>query len=271
MRRISLLLSLCTFLLAIGGSDFCLGFQQYPAPPQTGPLCAPPQTSRSVQPVARAVQVTVPMPQPPKPYMPPRCVPPSYCPPPAAAAPSRSMPVRVDIAVRPEACDQQRPVPVVYRDPGFLGPMISYSMGLIGATIAAPFRVAEMLVPLAGRSCPPKQPCGPPPRPQDCGYQGPPPFAAKCPPPITQPAALCQSVFGCAPPGPSVAPLPPCAPPPACGPYMPPALVARDEEPPCAPQSLLGGLMQWPVTMLERGRIFGDLGRASSGSGPCAR
>ncbi len=113
--------------------------------------CAPQQR---VQPVAQSVRVTVPVAPLPKPYMLPACGQSPYCPPPAAAPPSRSIPVRVDIAVRPEACDQRPAVPVVYRDPGFLGPIISHSIGLIGAAIAAPFRVAEMLCPLDVQSVP---------------------------------------------------------------------------------------------------------------------
>jgi len=209
------------------------------------------------------VQVIVPMPQPPRPFAPPACLPsPPYCPP-AATASARPMPVRVDIAVRPEACNQRRPVPVVYRDPGFLGSIISHSLGLAGATIAAPFRVAEMLLPWEASSLSQQRQCGPRPRVPNCGFQSSasPRFAPKCPVPVTQPMPSCAPVVACAPPGPSVAPLPPCALPPPCGPFMPPALVERDE-PPCAPQSLLGGIVQLPFTLAERGRFIGDMGRS---------
>jgi hypothetical protein len=172
----------------------------------------PPQ--QRVQPVAQSVTVTVPVAPAPKPYMLPPCGQPPYCPPPAAAPPSGSVPVRVDIAVRPEACDQRPTVPVVYRDPGFLGPIISHSTGLIGATIAAPFRVAEMLCPTDIPACPPGRPCGPPPCAVSSGY----------PPRMTQPVSF-RPVMGCVPPGPSVAPLPPCRALTTCDSNLPPALV----------------------------------------------
>ncbi|MGO9571134.1 MAG: hypothetical protein ACLP5H_26715 [Desulfomonilaceae bacterium] len=271
MMRITLVFSLIVMVLASSGPALSQSFPAtYPVPPTRVRPCAPQQT---VQPVARSVNVTVPVPQPPKPYMPPACVPSPYCPPPAAAAaPSRPMPVRVDIAVRPEACDQRQPVPVVYRDPGFFGPIIRHSVGLVGATVAAPFRVLEMLCPLEGPPCSPKRQCGPPPRAMNCGYPpAAPQFVPKCPVPITQPVPPCPPVLACAPPGPSVAPLPPCASPPLCGPFLPPALVERDEEPPCAPQSLLGGLVQLPFTLAERGRFMGDMGRPSPGARGCYR
>ncbi|AFM28039.1 hypothetical protein [Desulfomonile tiedjei] len=268
MVRIFLVFTLFIMVCVSSGPVLCQSFPT--AYPGSLPGVRPCTPQRQMQPVARSVNVTVPVPQPPKPYMPPTCAPAPYCPPPAAAAPSRPMPVRVDIAVRPEACDRARPVPVVYRDPGFLGPIISHSIGLIGATIAAPFRVAEMLCPLDAPACPPKRPCGPPPYPANCGYPPPaaPQFAPKCPVPITQPVAPCPPALTCAPCGPSVAPLPPCASPPPCAPFIPPAVVERDQEPPCAPQSLLGGLMQLPFTLAERGRFIGDMGRSTATAGP---
>lgn len=271
MMRVTLVFSLIVLAFVSSSPALCQSVPgTYPgALPGVRP-CAP---QRPAQPVARSVNVTVPVPQPPKPYFPTACAPLPYCPPPAAAmAPSRPMPVRVDIAVHPETCDQRRPVPVVYRDPGFLGPIISHSIGLIGATIAAPFRVAEMICPLDAASCAPRRPCGPPPA-ANCGYPPPcaPQFVPKCPAPITQPVPPCPPVLTCAPCGPSVAPLPPCASPPPCGPFMPPAVVERDEEPPCAPQSLLGGLIQLPFTLANRGRLIGDMGRPSPGAGTCNR
>lgn len=272
MVRVTFVFSLIVLVLVSSAPGFS---QSAPGSyPGSFPGVRPCVPQQPIQPVARSVNVTVPVPQPPKPCMPPACVPAPYCPPPGAAtAPSRPMPVRVDIAVRPEGCDQRRPVPVVYRDPGFLGPIISHSIGLIGATVAAPFRIAEMICPLDTSPCPPQRPCGPPPPPPlNCGYQSPPPqFAPKCPAPITQPVAPCPPVLTCAPCGPSVAPLPPCASPPPCGPFMSPAVVERDEEPPCAPQSLLGGLVQLPFTLAERGRFIGDMGRPSPGAGACNR
>jgi hypothetical protein len=226
------------------------------------PSVQPYASQQRVQPVARSVQVTVPMPQPPRPCGPPACLPSqSYCRPPVSAtAPSPPMPVRVDIAVRPEECDQRHPVPVVYRDPGFLGPIISHSVGLIGAAIAAPFRVAEMLCPLEAPACPPKQRCGPTSRPLNCGYPPPaaPQFSPKCPAPITQPVS-CRPVLGCAPPEPSVAPLPPCASPPPCGPNLPPGLVEDYHLPQSESQNLFSGIWNLPGSLIRSGRLTGDI------------
>jgi hypothetical protein len=273
MARITCVLSLFVMLFAASGLAICQGFPvaYQGSNPGVRP-CAPVQPTQPAHPVARSVRVTVPVPQPPKPCMPPTCAPLPYCAPrPIAVAPSPPVPVRVDIEVRPETCDQRRPVPVVYRDPGFLGPIISHSIGLIGATVAAPFRFAEMLIPLDGPPQPLRGPCGPPPCNMNGNYPPPPPrFISKCPAPITQPVS-CGPVAGCAPPGPSVAPLPPCASPPPCGPFMPPALVERDEEPPCVPQSLFGGVLQLPFTVVERGRFIGDMGRPQPGAGGYTR
>lgn len=267
MTRIIFQLGFLVVFLATGTSGLC---QSVPSvTPTYHPGIRACSLQQPVQPVARSVQVTVPMPQPPKPFPPPACLPsPPYCPA-AATAPARPMPVRVDIAVRPEECDQRRPVPVVYRDPGFLGPIVSHSLGLVGATIAAPFRVAEMLFPLDASPRSPQRQCGPRSHVPSCGYQPPasPRFAPECPAPVTQPMASCAPVLSCTPPGPSVAPLPPCALPPPCGPFMPPALVEREEEPPCAPQSLLGGIVQLPFTLAGRGRFIGDIGRSPAAWG----
>jgi hypothetical protein len=244
---------------------------------ETGFLCKPQAASPSghpyipqqrIQPVARNVQVTVPVPQPPRPYGRPAYLPsPMYCPPAApATAPSPPVPVRVDIAVRPEGCDRRHLVPVVYRDPGFLGPIVCYSVGLVGATIAAPFRVAEMLCPLDAPACRPKQRCGPSTRPLGCGYppRVSPPVTPKCPVPLAQPAPPCCPVLACAPTGPSVAPLPPCGPPPSCGPNLPPALVEEYQFPQFEPQNVLSGIWNLPGSLIRTGRFAGDLGKTSA-------
>ena len=227
------------------------------------PSVHPYTPQQRVQPVARSVQVTVPMPQPSRPSGPPVCLPPPmYCPPPkSATAPPPPLPVRVDIAVRPEECDQRYPVPVVYRDPGFLGPIIYHSVGLLGATIAAPFRVAEMFCPLEAPAYPPKQWCGPTSRPLNCGYQPPanPSFPQTCPVPFTQPVYPCRQLFACAPPGPSVAPLPPCAAPQPCGPNLPPALVGEYQFPQFEPQNLLSGIWNLSGNLIRSGRLTGDI------------
>jgi len=273
MLRAALLFVVVIMLVVTGALGFCQGIPAPYSGSQVGvQSCSPRQP---VQPVARSVNVTVPVPQPPKSCIPPRYAAPPYCGPVASApAPTRPMPVRVDIAVRPETLDQRYPVPVVYRDPGFFGPIVRHSVGLVGAVVAAPFRVAEMLVPLEASTCPQPKQCSPPPCAMNQGCSrptAPPQWVGKCPVPITQPMPPCPPVFACAPAGPSVAPLPPFASPPPCGPFMPPAVVARDEEPPCAPQSLLGGLVQLPFTLAERGRLFGDMDGPSGWSGHCGR
>ncbi len=227
------------------------------------PSLQPHASQQRVQPVARSVQVTVPMPHPPRPCGPTVCLPPPmHCPPPGSAtAPSPPMPVRVDIAVRPEECDQRHPVPIVYRDPGFLEPIISHSVGLIGATIAAPFRVAEMLCPFEAPACPQKQWCGPTSRPLNCGYQPPvdSSFARKCPTPIPQPVTCSPRPLACAPFGPSMAPLPPCTVPQQCGPNLPPALVEEYQFPQYEPQNLLSGIWNLPGNLVRSGRFSGDI------------
>ncbi len=226
--------------------------------------CAP---QRQVQPVARSVTVTVPVAPCPKPYMLPACGRPPYCPAPAAAPPRQPMPVRVDIAVHPEACTQRPPVPVVYRDPGFLRPIIGHTIGLIRATIAAPFRMAEMLCPTRVPACAPGRPYGPPPCPVNNGY--PPPgvthFGPTCPPRMTRPVSW-RAAMGCAPPGPSAAPLPPCRAPAGCSSHLPPALVKEYQFPQCEPQNLLAGIWNLPGRLLHQGRLTGDIVRPVPGT-----
>lgn len=257
--------------LALAGTAHCQT-GAFCTPQAVSPMIHPNAAQQRIQPVARSVQVTVPVPQPPRPYGgPPACRPsPMYCRPQAAPAPSPPMPVRVDIAVRPEASDQRHLVPVVYRDPGFLGPIVCHSVGLVGATIAAPFRVAEMLFPVEAPACRPKQPCGPSARPLNCGQWPPvsPPFARKCPMPLTRPACPCCPVLACAPPGPSVAPLPPCGPPPSCGPNLPPALVEEYQFPQFEAQNLLSGILNLPGNVIRTGRFAGDVGKTSPGGSP---
>ncbi len=205
------------------------------------------------QPVPKTVSVTVPIPAP----QPRRCPgpPAARLPYPAgplcSAPPARKpMPVRVEVSVRPDLCDRPDLVPVVYRDRGLCQPIISNAVGLVGATIAAPFRLIETLIPVN---------CGPKARPR-------PPYP-QCSPPARRPIPVgkcgppaCMAPPACAPGGPSVAPLPQRATPPACGPFIPPMLVAREEEPPCEPTSLLGGILAFPGRLLHRGRFLGDAG-----------
>jgi len=264
MLRIVFVASTLFVFLMSAESSLCQTAPGYPMLQRDPRLCTP-QQPQQAQSVARTMNVTVPVPRPPQPLGPPACGPfPSLCPPvPSQARETRPLPVRVEVAVRPESLEQRNPVPVVYRDPGFLGPMIRHGVGLVGATVAAPFRVAEMLVPVG--CAPPAAACRPAP-PQGCRptAPAPPPFVPLCPVPPSQMVSKCLPPVGCAPPAPAIAPLPPCAGPPACGPYLPPARVERPEEPPCAPQSLLGGIFNFPFVLLERGRILGDMGQQGS-------
>jgi hypothetical protein len=246
-------------VLAMGISPQCRAAEMFGPgfAPRPAYSCAPRQQS---QPVARNVSVTVPVPQRPAPCLPPMCGPVPYCPPRPAAAPARPMPVRVDISVRPEDCGQRPAVPVAFRDPGFMAPIVGYSVGLLGATIAAPFRVAEMLCPIKARACAPKAPCTPPPCPVNYG-----------PPPCVPMQAPCRPVaVACAPPGPSVAPLPGCARPASCGVNIPPALLAEYQFPQCEPQDLLSGICNLPGRMVNQSRLPGGIGRPMPGAPvPC--
>jgi hypothetical protein len=237
-----------------------------------GPMQIPQQYAASQQcsrptsqiPVSRTVNVTVPLPTPspatcPRPQnVPCSGVPAAVCPTPPVAKPT---PVRVEVSVRPEPCARPDKVPVVYRDPGFLQPIISSAVSLAGATIAAPFRLLETLVPLeCARKCPP--PVCRPPAPPNCTACALPQMVPRCGPPP------CMGPPVCAPSGPSVAPLPHRACPPACGPAIPPAMVSRNEEPPCEPASLLGGIINLPGRLVRQGRVFGDMGSPATNGQP---
>ena len=155
MVRVTLFFTLFVMLLGASGSAICQNVP--PSCPGNYPAVRPCAPRQAVQPVARSVSVTVPMPQPPRLCGPPQCAPSAG----VLSAP-RSNGSRQTHACQsryrsfPEACEQRCPIPVVYRDPGFLGPIIRNTVGLVGATIAAPFRVAEMLLPL-DPPCPPRQ------------------------------------------------------------------------------------------------------------------
>ena len=165
-----------------------------------------------------------------------------------------STPVRVDVSVRAEGPERTQLAPIVYREPGFFKAVVTSAVSLVGATVAAPFRFVETLVPLdcgnqPGNICGPR-PCAP------CATScpaPPPQMIGKCVPKPCMPVPIT-----CAPPGPSVAPLPPARPPVGCAPFIPPMMV---EEPPCEPQSLLGGLVNFPSRFVQRGRFFGDIGQ----------
>ncbi len=207
------------------------------------------------QPVARTVSVQVPVP----------CAPPVL--PPCSSGevrygPSRTLPVREEVAVRPEpGCDSGL-IPVAFRDPGPLQPIISNGVGLIGATLAAPFRVAEMLCPLPQRTCKPV-------RALSCGPRHPAsPMSPVCHPvhaPCLGGPHACLQPVACAPVGPAVAPLPQafCAPP--CGQNVPPRLVEEYQFPQYEAQDLLSGIWNFPGTLIRTGRLAGDIHKTS----PC--
>ena len=170
------------------------------------------------------------------------------------------MPVRVDIAVHPEMRDQRRPVRVVYRDPGFLGPIIAHSVGLVGAAVAAPFRIVEMLCLGSSSTLPTTV------RRTTCTkYLR---LSAAESRVRTQVSGTLRSA--CPNRAGRDSPVPPQDLP--SHPFLPLCFSAgmrtfhasctggnSDEEPPCAPQSLIGGLVNLPYRLMERGRFLGDV------------
>lgn len=207
------------------------------------------------QPVARTVRVRVPVP----------CAPPVL--PPCSSGevrygPSRTVPVRVEVAVRPEPCCDSRRIPVAFRDPGPLQPIISSGVGLVGSLLAAPFRVAEMFCSLPQQTCKPL-------RAPSCGPRYPaPPMAPVCHPvhaPCFSGPHTCLHPAACAPLGPAVVPLPPAPCAPRCGPNVPPRLVEESQFPQYEAQDLLSGIWNLPGTLIRTGRLAGDIHKTS----PC--
>jgi hypothetical protein len=161
-----------------------------------------------------------------------------------------------------ETAHDPRLVPLYVRDPGPVRPIIQHTIGLAGAALALPFRIAEMLCPV------PKAPCKPM-NPPSCGPNIPvPPRTPVCYP--MQPHAgcfpACPRPVVCGPVGPAVAPLPqaPCIP--ACGPNLPPMLLEEYQFPQAEPQNLLSGIWNFPGRLLRNGRFAGDIHEVS----PCA-
>jgi hypothetical protein len=266
MRYLALGLGLAVCIMAFTALP-SLAQQPFPSyyPPIAGqgPQCAPRQPAP--QPVARNVQVKVPVP----------CGPAALSPSPCGKIrhqPAPPMPVRVEVAVKPEPAWDSKRIPVRFRDPGPFQPIICTGVGLLGATIAAPFRLIEILVPCETQPCarPPLRPMCPPPGPAApvCApgvpaFPGP---ICKTPPP--RPLACGMAPTACPPPGPSIAPLPPAPCPPPYGCSVPPRIVQENPLPYVEPQSLLGGLWNLPKTLLTSGRLTGDLGKPDQ---PCAR
>ena len=208
------------------------------------------------QPVARTVSVQVPVP----------CAPPVL--PPCSSGevrygPSRTLPVRVEVAVKPETACDNRQLPVRFRDPGPLQPIISCGVGLVGSALAAPFRLAEMFCPLPPRPCKPM-------RAPSCGPMHPgPPMSPACYPmllPCLGGPHACLQPAACAPVGPCVAPLPPASCAPRCGPNLPPRLVEEYQFPQYEAQDLLSGVWNFPGMLIRTRRFAGDIHKTP----PCA-
>lgn len=263
-----LIFSACSALLIV-----CLCGVSYAGDYRQGPYCKPAPPARPVQ-RTFDVNVSVPTPAPAVRVVPSPCGPVVQA---CAARPVRT-PVRVNVTLSPGVPDNARPVPVAYRSPGPVKPIISNAVRLAGAVIAAPFLLADMFVPACGPDvcCPgarpePRPMCGPPPcRPNIPATPCYPPMARPCAaPPCPPPCA--PRIVKCAPPGPSVAPLPRPACAPQCGPYAPPCLVEEAEMPILEARSLACGLMTLPGRLAQRARLFGDMRRADSCARPAPR
>ena len=170
--------------------------------------------------------------------------------------PSRTLPVRVEVPVRLDTCCDSRKIPATFPHPGPLQPIISSGVGLVGAVLAAPFRVAEMFCPLPQRTCKPM-------RTISCG----PTYPAPPTPPVWYPAHLpwLSGPHACPPPlvsgpvGPAIAPLPPAPCAPRRLPNVPPRLVEEYQFPQYEAQDLLSGIWDLPGTLIRSGRLAGDI------------
>ena len=135
-------------------------------PPQRPPACVP-HRSAQPKPVPRTVNVTVPVPHKAPQAM---CAPYPCCPPaPPVSRRPASMPVQVQVSVQAAPSRDGSCARLVYRDQGPIKPILQYGTALIGATIAAPFRLADMFLECrTRRACRPMVPvcqaprCGPP-------------------------------------------------------------------------------------------------------------
>jgi hypothetical protein len=154
-------------------------------------------------------------------------------------------------------------VPLYFRDPGPVKPVIQHIVGLAGATVALPFRMAETLCPL------PQYTWGPTIMPSCQPIPCVPPTLSLCaptPPPSCSVAPTCFPPLVCRPVGPCVAPLPPAPCRPPCGPNLPPALVGEYWFPQYEAQDLLSGIWNFPGRLIRMGRFAGDIHKTS----PCA-
>jgi len=154
-------------------------------------------------------------------------------------------------------------VPLYFRDSGPVKPVIEHIVGLVGATVALPFRVAETLCPL------PQHACGPPIMPSCQRIPCVPPALPVCAPTPAPPCSVapsCLPPLVCAPVGPCVAPLPPAPCRPPCGPNLPPALVGEYRFPQYEAPDLLSGICNFPLRLIWGERTAGGVHKTS----PCA-
>ncbi len=181
------------------------------------------------QPPTRSVSVRIPF------SCPPVAVPASPCSRVRYHQP-QTLPVRVEIGLRPESSCQTRRAPIMFRDPGPLRPVICHGVSLAGALVAAPFRLIETVFPVGPhRLCPAV-----------------PPVPMRFPVPNS----------ACPPPAPSIAPFPQSVCPSVGSCLPPPMLVQEQQLPAWEPKSLIGGLCNLPLSLLTRGRWTGDWGQA---------
>lgn len=265
MKIIGYFLGVVSLTVLAGGS----GWGQ--AVSHCGPSVPSPQTQP--RPIQSTVNVSVvPAPLPPYCPMPRRR---GYaCPQPVKPLP---VPVRLNVSVTPQCPEEKRMAPVVYHSPGPIKPVVQNAVGLAGAIVALPFRVADMFLPAYHPALSLEQGR------QGYGqgrYQGPMPFPPSspgiCPPPkpwmpTVCPPPLCRIPLRSTPVGPSVAPLPGPGPPQPCQPFLPARMVEDPDEYSCLePQGILAGLINLPFRFCERARLWGDLSPRGY-TGQCGR
>jgi len=161
--RINIFVGCFIISLATGGLALCQDIQGcYPRPmPPVNPCL----TSRAAPPIARTVQVQVPVPCSPVSCGLRPCAPP--CPP-------QPVQLRVDVVVRsevPKSCPPQR---FCCENPPIFEPIFCQAAGLVKSLIAAPLALGERLM---GHPVPLPMPA---PRPMPCWRMP----AAICPPPV---------------------------------------------------------------------------------------
>lgn len=174
MMRITLVFSLIVMVLATSGPALCQGIPGCCPPPL--PLVNPCAASRPAPPIARTVQVDVPVPCAPVACGPAMPCPPHPCARPVCAPPppTRPVQVRVDVVVRPEAPKPCPPQRFCCENPPVFEPIFCQAAGLVKSLVAAPLFLGEKFL---GHCVPAPMPA---PLPIQC-WRMPPPM---CPPPI---------------------------------------------------------------------------------------